>query len=433
MTDLNLDGNETVCFVGGTLIDGTGRDPVPNGTVVVEAGRVKVAGASGQVNIPRDATVIDSSGKTVMPGLIDCHVHLIYNRYRTLEDIDRPSLEAAMVHAIKNAEAILEGGFTTVRDCGTRGSIAVAVRDGVNTGALRGPRIMASGPALSTTAGLTDSHPAWMPCTMSLGHVVDGPWEMVKAVRQQMKMGVNNVKIGGSAAEVSPFAASRMPTITEEELGAAVNIAHDYERRVAFHCQALKTAKIALRVGVDTLEHGTRLDEEAVSMFKGSRTTLVPTLCTLYSVLELAESLNLMPKQVEEMRDHEGTWVNSFRMAREAGVTMALGSDAGNRYPQGAGARELEFMVRHGMSEMEALECGTRTAAEAIGMGEEVGTLEQGKRGDLLVVDGDPISDIKVLQDRARLWLIVKGGRGVGGQGLPRTEERWPRTEAARR
>ncbi|MQF69229.1 amidohydrolase family protein [SAR202 cluster bacterium AD-804-J14_MRT_500m] len=431
MVNHMLETPDTVCFTGGTLIDGTGRDPIPDSTVILKRGRVQNVGSSKQIAIPRGSTVIDATNKTIMPGLIDCHVHLIYNRYRTLEEIDKPSLEEAMIHAIKNAEEIVDSGFTTVRDCGTRGSIAVAVRDGINMGSLRGPRILASGPVLTTTAGLTDSHPEWMPCTLSLGRVVDGPWEMVKAVRQQIKLGVNNIKIGGSAAEISPYASSRMPTIMEEELGTAVMVAHDYERRVAFHCQALKTAKIALKVGVDTIEHGTRLDEEAISLFKHSKTNLIPTLCTLYSVLELADSLNLMAKQVEEMRDHEATWVKSFRLAHESGVKIALGSDAGNRYPQGGGARELEFMVRHGMSTMEALEAGTRKAAEAIGMEEEVGTLEAGKRGDLLILDGNPIVDINLLQDRSNLWLIVKGGQAIGGRGLPRSIIQWPTSRVA--
>lgn len=431
MVNYTSRSHDTVCFTGATIIDGTGSDPIPDGTIILEHGKVKNVGPSKQIAIPRDCIVIDATDKTIIPGLIDCHVHLIYNKYRTLQDIDRPSLEEAMIHAIKNAEEIIDNGFTTVRDCGTRGSIAVAVRDGVNNGSLKGPRILASGPALTTTAGLTDSHPEWMPCTLSLGRVVDGPWEMVKAVRQQIKLGVDNIKIGGSAAEISPYASSRMPTIMEEELGSAVTVAHDYERRVAFHCQALKTAKIALKVGVDTIEHGTRLDEEAISMFKNSKTNLIPTLCTLYSVLELAESLNLIAKQVEEMRDHETTWIRSFQLAHESGVKIALGSDAGNRYPQGAGARELEFMVRHGMSTMEALEAGTRRAAEAIGIEQEVGSLEEGKLGDLLILNGDPIVDINLLQDKSNLWLIIKGGQPIGGQGLPHSLPQWPRAAAA--
>ncbi|MBI4279376.1 MAG: amidohydrolase family protein, partial [Armatimonadetes bacterium] len=158
------------------------------------------------------------------------------------------------------------------------------------------------------------------------------------------------------------------------------------------------------------IEHGTRLDEETIDLLRHGRTCLVPTFCTLYSVLELGEAGGLGSKQVEEMKVNEPLWKASFRAAREAGVKIAMGSDVGNRYPQGANARELELMVANGMSPMEAIVSATKAAARAIRI-PEAGTLEPGKFADLLVVDRNPLDDIRVLQDRARLRLIMKAGK----------------------
>lgn len=404
--------NSMTCIVGGTIIDGTGREPVPDATILIENKKIKEIGLRKNIKIPHESRVIKAEGKTILPGLIDCHVHLIYYGYRNLLEIDQEPLEMATIKAMHNAKLILRAGFTTVRDVGTRGRISLAVRDAINCGLIPGPRILASGQIISTTGGLADPHPAWIPCHMALGHVVDGPWEMARAIRQQVKAGVDLIKLAGSAAEVSPYTATWMSGITPEELKIAVNVAHDYSRRVAFHGQALESTKAALMAGIDTLEHGTRLDEEAVSLLKQKDITLIPTLSTLYSVLEFPEPQKLLPKQVQEMAANKDLWLKSLKLAYEAGVRIAVGGDIGNRIPQGTNAVELQYLVQSGISPMDAIVAATKHGAQALGL-DFTGTLESGKIADLLIVDGDPLVDITILQNRQRLVMIMQEGKLV--------------------
>ncbi len=399
-----------VLFVNGVLIDGTGRDPM-RAFVRTEGDRITaVQPMQSYAPSSHGDRVIDVDGRVIMPGLIDCHVHCIYGGFKSMLEIEAAMLELLTIHAMRNAQTFLSVGYTSVRDVGTRGNIAVALREAVNKGWIPGPRIVASGRTLSTTAGLSDTYPNWIENHISRGLMVDGPDAFARAVRRQVKDGVDNVKIAGSASEGSPFSSTWMDTMRFDEMQAVVHEAHAFGRTVACHAQSYNSAKYAVRAGVDTVEHGTRLDEETIDLLKASRTYLVPTLCTIYSVLEMGEKLGVPGKQVEEMRVNESLWKASFRAAYEAGVRIAAGSDVGNRYPQGSNAKELELMVANGMRPMDAIVSATKVAAEAIGLS-EVGTLVAGKLGDLIVVDGNPLEDIRVLQDRNRLHYIVKGGR----------------------
>ena len=408
---------EPVCFVGARVIDGLDHAPIDSGFVLVEEGRIAAVGPQAALGPARShaARRIDAVGKTVMPGLIDCHAHLIYSGARRFEDIDRCTVETAAINAVLNASKILDAGYTTVRDLGTIGNVAVAVRDAVSAGKIRGPRVVASGRVLHATGGLADTLPVpWETCC-GFGLRVDGPHEMLKAVRQQIKNGVDNIKLGASGAEGSPHAHTWMTTLNEEEIALAVHEAHRWGRTVAVHCQSYDAVKFALRAGADTVEHGTRMDDEALALFRASPTALVPTLSTLYSVIELGATLNLAPKQREEMDVNRPLWLDSFRRCREAGIPIAAGGDIGNRYEHGTNARELEFMVREGMSPHDAIRAATGVAARAIHREGTVGALVPGAAADLLVVDGDPLADIRVLQDRARLRLVLQGGRAVAG------------------
>lgn len=410
-------------LVNARLIDGLGNPPLEQGYVQVEEGRFARAGPVS--DLPRssadDTPRIDLAGQTILPGLIDCHAHLVYSGFRRLDELDRCSVETCTINAVRNAEAVLRAGYTTIRDLGTVGNVAVAVRDAIAHGKISGPRVVASGRILSSTGGHVDTLPAWWENRGGLGVRVDGPDDVIRAVRQQVKDGVDNIKLGASGAEVSPYAHTWMTTMHEEEIRAAVHEAHRWGRTVAVHCQSYDAVKFALRAGADTVEHGTRLDDEAIELFRASETFLVPTLCTLYSVLELGARLDLMPKQREEMEVNRPLWVESFRRAREAGVPIATGGDIGNRYPHGTNAREIELLVSEGMTPLEAIRAATSTAARAIRR-EDRGSLEPGKLADLIVLDGDPLADIRVLQDQERIRAVVKGGRIVAGTSLERAD-----------
>jgi imidazolonepropionase-like amidohydrolase len=379
----------------------------------------KVAFAGNRAEVPRTlaggARRLDLGGLTVMPGLIDCHAHLVYSGFRSLEEVDRSSIEVATLNGALNARKIIDAGYTTIRDVGTIGNVAVTIRDAVAQRRIRGPRVVASGQILCSTAGLGDTLPPHWSKSHGLGCIVDGPHEIRKAIRQQIRNGVDNIKLAASGVEVGPYAYTWMTTFSEGEIAVAAEEAHRWGRTVAVHAQSYDSVRFALRAGVDTVEHGTRMDEESIALFKGSRSIYVPTLCTLFSVLELGQKLNLLSKHREEMSVNEPLWLKSVQLAHEAGIPMAAGGDLGNRYPHGTNARELEFLVRAGLSPLEAVRAATSIAALAIKR-PALGLLEPGRLGDVLVFDGDPLADIASLQDPAKIVAVLQAGGLAAGK-----------------
>jgi imidazolonepropionase-like amidohydrolase len=411
-------GAQRVRLINGRLIDGLGRPPIASGYVEIEGARIAAAGAMS--DLAKDdgtALVLDVEGRTLMPGLIDCHAHLVYSGFRTLEELDRCPIETAAINAVLNARKVLAAGYTTVRDVGTVANVAVAVRDAIAAGKVPGPRVVASGQMICSTGGPADTLPPhWRRTSGGFGVLADGIDAIRKTVRLQIRNGVDNIKLAASGVEVGPYAYTWMTTFSEDEVRAAIEEAHRWGRTVAIHAQSYDSVKFALRAGVDTVEHGTRMDDEAIALFRRSTSILVPTLCTLFSVLELGAKLNLMPKQREEMAVNEPLWLDSVRRAHAAGIPIAAGGDLGNRFPHGTNARELDYLVRAGLSPMEAIQAATGTAARALKRDTLTGALEAGRMADLLVVDGDPLADIRLLQDRQRLALVLKEGRPVAGR-----------------
>ena len=299
-------------FLNARLIDGIGNEPLEGGFVRVRAGRITQVGPMSEYHrAPQEECAVDLGGQTLLPGLIDCHVHCVYSGFRSLEEIDRCPVETAAINATLNCACMLDAGYTTVRDVGTIGNVAVAVRDAIAAGKVRGPRVIASGQIIGPTSGMLDTLPSHWSKSSGLGVCVDGPQAIVKEVRRQIKAGVDNIKLGASGVEVGRYAYTWMTTLSAEEIAAAVAEAHRWGRTVAIHCQSFDAAKFALRAEADTIEHGTRLDEEALALFAKSHTALVPTLSTLFSVLELGEALNLMPKQREEMAVNKEHWLSA--------------------------------------------------------------------------------------------------------------------------
>jgi len=404
----HLNANHDLTVVNARLWDGVGPGYQDDRFVEIRQGRVTRVGAMSELSKDRDSKVLDAEGRYVIPGLIDCHVHLIYDRFGNLNAIDSLPIEFHTLVATRAARTLLSYGYTTVRDVGTRGAIGPAVRDAIRAGMVDGPRMLAAGPIICGTAGLADSTPPWMTNASSLGMPVNGEAEVRKAVRTQIKMGVDVIKVGLTGAEASVYSTTEQTSFSPEELRVLVDEAKRFGKTVACHAQSYLSVQMALDAGVTTIEHGTRMDDETIERFAAAEETyLVPTLCTLYSVLELGTN----PKQVSEMKENEEVWIDSFERAHRAGVKIAAGSDLGNRYLQGEQAKELELMVRHGMSNEEALVSTTRTAAQALHLSDRVGTLEAGKFGDLVVLEEDPLEDIAVLQRRASIHLVVQGGR----------------------
>jgi len=361
-----------VILVPDRVIDGVSPEPLEGVAVVVRGDTIAEVVPTDRLGERRlaEATVVDGAGTTLMPGLIDCHVHLVFDRYTTMQAIDQGSLESATLVAAKNAALLLRHGYTTVRDVGSRGSASLAVSRAVREGLIQGPRVLAGAELITTTAGTADSYQPWVTNSAGVGVVVDGVDALRQEVRRQAKLGATHVKLGLSGSEPSVFSYTWMTTMSEEEVGTAIAEAHRLGLRVACHSEAEESSLFAARHGADTLEHGTRLTEEAAAAMLASGSVLVPTLCTLHSVLRLGEELRLGEKQRLEMEANERPWLDSVRLAHEMKVPIAAGGDVGNRYRQGQNAKEIGFLRDAGLSAMEAVWAATSVAAAALGLGD---------------------------------------------------------------
>ncbi len=405
---------DELVFTDCQLIDGLADEPVRRAYVHVRSGKVVATGPMASAPRGKGVHEIACQGRTLMPGLIDCHVHLVYTGFRSMEEAIKVQLETLVIHGVLHARKLLEAGFTAAREVGTMGNTSVALRDAVRQRKIYGPKIVASGRGIGTTGSGNDLLPAhWESSGGRL--VVDGVDAIRKAVRRQTREGVDNIKFIASGVEGHPTAYTWMTTISEEELRAGIEEAHRWGRSTAVHAQSYESVKFAVRAGADTIEHGTRLDEESIALLKNSKTFLVPTLCTLYSVLELGEKLGLSPKQRDEMVVNQPLWTQSIKDAYDAGIPIASGGDLGNRYPHGDNAKELDFLVRLGIPPMDALRAATSVAARAIRRADRFGAVKPGLEADVLVVDGDPLENIRVLQNHARLNMIFQDGELVAG------------------
>jgi imidazolonepropionase-like amidohydrolase len=397
-----------------TLIDGTGADPVRGATVAIDdEGRIASAGALDR--LPQDAAVIDAGGHTVMPGLIDAHVHF-YSSAKTMQEraLTPPTLQT--FEAAAHARATLDAGITTVRDAGgaPAGFKLAAAR-----GLIAAPRMRIAVTALSQTGGhgdatmpngvrfaRSDDGPEWPE------NLCDGPDEVRKTVRAVLRAGADFIKLHATGGVMSPSDEPGSPQFTPEEIAVMVYEAAAHGKTCMAHAQATAGIKNAVRAGVESIEHGIFLDDEVIAEMKRRGTFLVPTLHAPRGVLKRAEAKpgSVLPQSLRKTHEVIAVHTESIRAAHEAGVRIAMGTDAGVG-EHGTNAEELEYLVQIGMSPMEAIVASTRTAAECVHMADAVGTLEPGKWADLLIVAGDPLADIRVLQDRDRLVMVVQGGR----------------------
>jgi imidazolonepropionase-like amidohydrolase len=407
---------------GGLLLDGTGSSPIRDSVVVIEGTRIRDVGTRGEISIPDDVEVIPASGKTVMPGLIDAHFHLAgvidpNEPNITLATLRAPSALIAL-HAAKHARETLEAGYTTVRDMAGqtnyRNLEILSLRTAIEIGLVPGPRVVVCG-WVGQTAGHMDL--GW-PSTLPRGpyDTADGVWEVRKRVREFVRDGVDWIKTSASGGGTRSVEEPWWRNYTLDELTAICDEAHAVGKQVAVHSHIAENNKRAVLAGADTLEHGLPTDEDTIELMNARHVTLVPTLFSFsedcIAGMErvwggIAGRLDRYRALSEDARD----W---FRKCHRAGVRIAAGSDIyrtlGAYY--GRNAIELEHLVRNGMSEMEAIVAATKVAAEAIGL-EAVGTIQKGMRADLLLVDGDPIVDIRILQDARKLRMVMKDGARV--------------------
>jgi imidazolonepropionase-like amidohydrolase len=396
----------------GRLLDRPGRPPRGPSTIVIQGGRITEV-RDGHQPAPAGARLVDLSSSFVLPGLIDSHVHLDSDAGGTAALVEGVTNNAPEVtlRTLRNARKTIEAGFTTVRNMGDGSGATLAIRDAAARGEVIAPRIVDAGRSISTTSGHMDAtlglaeelHPS-----VTQDNLCDGPDACRRAVRLQVRRGVDVIKIATTGGVNSRIGAGLGAQMFDDEAKAIVETARLYGKKVAVHAHGADGINMALAAGAASIEHGTMLDDESVRLFKRSGAFLVPTLSTVNGYLErLAADPNAYsPDVLPKIRWRISITGQNVQKAHPAGVKIAYGTDAGVS-KHGRNADEFELLVKHGMSPAAALQAATVNAADLLGLSAEVGTIEPGKRADLIAVAGDPLTDVTVLK---RVGFVMKDG-----------------------
>jgi imidazolonepropionase-like amidohydrolase len=408
--------NGTTVITNGQLVDGTGREPVANATVIVQDGIIRYAGPSQSApQVAPDARQIDARGGTIMPGMVEAHYHPTYFNVAALEDLDiKYPVEFVTLLAAANARLALECGYTAARSGGSLFNIDVWLKKAIEEDVTPGPRLAASGREICGVGGLMDWNPDFRKIGMEgLVLLVNGPDEARSAVRKLVKDGVEWVKTYPTGDAAAPDTNDHHTLcMTFEEMHAVVKTAHNHRLKVTGHCRATEGIKNALRAGYDTLEHGTFMDDEALEMLLARNTPVIPALQFEHASIVHGPEFG-MPQAVIDGHQEtlEGGAASALRILR-AGGRIGMGGDYGFAWnPHGTYAKELTFFVKYvGFSPLETITCATRTGAEIMGREKEFGTVEAGKLADLLIVDGDVLADISLIEDRSRFLAVMQGG-----------------------
>ena len=397
----------------GTLVDGVCEEPIEDGRVVVEDGRVVDAGPAEEVDVPDDADPVDHSEETVIPGLIDAHLHLFGRRSMEPFDWVTESSELGTARATADLRTLLESGFTSVRDVGSE--TGLALREAVDDGTIPGPRVFTSWRTVSQTAGHGDSHYLpyeWANSEAGGGGLADGADECRKEARKRIREGVDLIKIMTTGGVLSEKDAPDQSQFTDEEIQAFTEEAHRVGIPVASHAQGAPGIKSALRNGVDTIEHGFYIDDECLDLFEETGAIFVPTLAIMHRLVTEGADHGVPEYGLEKARDARDAHFESTKKAYDAGIPIALatafvGPDV---VPQGLNVLDEEVVGEEiGMSEHEAILAGTATAAETVA-DDDIGTLEPGNHADLVTFEDSPLEDISNLHEPS---TVYKGGEVI--------------------
>jgi imidazolonepropionase-like amidohydrolase len=388
------------------LIDGTG-DLHDNATLLVRGTKISTVGPSNEVRIPKGAVRIDGRGLSIIPGLIDCHVHLCLGGepdvVATLES-EQPSY--TLLKSARHAKATIDAGFTTVRDVGSRDHSIFTLKQAIESGVMPGPRIVGAGLAICMIGG----HARF------IGQEVEGTEQVRRVVAEQVAAGAGVIKIIASGGVLTPGTSPDEAQMTMEELAAAVDAAQQAGKRVAAHAHGAAGMKNAIHAGVRSIEHATLLDDESGALMKRYGVYMVPTLSALATTAACRPGCGIPDSALDKAKAMTKRHRASFKAAHLGGIAIAMGTDAGTPFNyHGDNAQELERMVAFGMTPMEAIVASTATAARLIGIQDLVGTVAKGMEADLVILKGNPLRGIEVLRDRHKIVGVMKAGKFVSG------------------
>ena len=402
-------------FTNARILNGTGAQPC-TGCVHVDNGRIQAI-YENQAPAGLDAEVIDCRGDTLMPGLIESHGHLTFGDTASLEALGEIPPEEHTILSMKNARTMLDQGFTSVNSAAAaKPRLDVVLRNAIEAGDCVGPRMLAASPELTVTGGLGDVRLSHLH-RETFAIVCDGPDEFRRVAREMVREGVDTLKINPSGDEFVPVARAHQTVMNEAEIDAVCEVARSRDKRVAAHCRSADSVKLCVKHGVEIIYHATLCDDEALAALEAARDrvfiapTIGITLATLYEAspwgitTEVAEGMG--------MKAELDRAIPNMKSLKKAGVRILPGGDYGFAWnPIGTNARDLEHFVTHlGFTPMEAIESATRLGGEIMMRGHEIGLIKKGYIADLLLVEGDPLIDVSVLQDAARLRVIMKEGK----------------------
>ena len=395
----------------GRLVDPDQGAVLTDQVIAIRANKVEAVGRN--VAIPSNATVIDLSKMTVLPGLINCHTHLADGKYGDGDPLFqlKKSASQSVLESIANARATLESGFTTVRDVGVyRALNDVALRDAINNGYIVGPRMFVAGAYITITGGagaMTGLAPdIQLPWDFRYGEA-NSPWEVRQKVRLLAHSGADHIKVLATGAVLTHGSNPKSQEFTPEELQAAVDEASHFGLRVAAHAHAPEGIKNAIRAGVASVEHATLIDDEGIALAKQHGTYLVMDIYDDECIQEEGKKGSMPADFLEHDRDLGEAQRQNFRKALKAGVKLAFGTDAGV-CPYGIDARQFAYMVKYGMTPMQAIQSATSSAADLIGRSSEFGSIKPGKYADVIAVGGDPLQDVSLLEN---VQFVMKDGK----------------------
>ena len=406
----------TTVISNGTLFVGTDSPIIPNAAVVIKDGKIVYAGPEKSApTIEPDAEKIDALGGTILPGLIEAHFHPTYFDVAALEDLDiKYPVEYVTLLAAANAKLALECGYTAARSGGSLFNIDVWLKKAIECGISSGPRLVASGREICGVGGLMDWNPDFRKIGMDgLVLLINGADEARAAVRALVKDGVEWVKTYPTGDAASPDLNDHHTLcMTFEEMNAVVATAHNHGLKVTGHCRANAGIKNALRAGYDAIEHGTFMDNEALDLLLKRDVPCVPALYFEYASIEHGPKYGMPKSVIDGHKETLEAGAESARMILKAGGRLGMGGDYGFAWnPHGDYARELTFFVKYvGLDTHTVLQCATRTGAEIMGLEKEIGTVEAGKLADILIVDGDVLKDISILENKTKFVAVIQGG-----------------------